>query len=303
MDRPDAGPPGRARARARRRDLPDPRRGRERHRVPRPAAPLQGRDPAHQPGRAGGRRAGAAAPQPARAAACRSTRPGRRPAPSASTGRRAASWMRRNLATSAGRMLLELGIEAVWAAQPEDLSLLHVLFYIHSAGSLDMLFETEGGAQQDRFVGGLAAGRAADGGGARRARRAGRAGAAHRARRRRGDGARRRRARARQAGARGDRADARRPHRATTRRCPATATSSPSACRWARSSSAWRSTTSRSGAARACRDRGRATPARSRSSIDNSPPDGSPGVLLGFLEGRHARELGRASAERAARRP
>jgi monoamine oxidase len=26
---------------------------------------------------------------------------------------------------------------------------------------------------------------------------------------------------------------------------------------------------------------------------DNSPPDGSPGVLLGFLEGRHARELGR----------
>ena len=51
-------------------------------------------------------------------------------------------------------MLLELGIEAVWAAQPEDISLLHVLFYIHSAGSLEMLFDTEGGAQQDRFVGG-----------------------------------------------------------------------------------------------------------------------------------------------------
>ena len=62
--------------------------------------------------------------------------------------------MRRNLATAAGRMLLELGIEAVWAAEPEDMSLLHVLFYIHSAGSLDMLFDTEGGAQQDRFVGG-----------------------------------------------------------------------------------------------------------------------------------------------------
>jgi monoamine oxidase len=26
---------------------------------------------------------------------------------------------------------------------------------------------------------------------------------------------------------------------------------------------------------------------------DNSPPDGTPGVLLGFLEGRHARQLGR----------
>ena len=62
--------------------------------------------------------------------------------------------MRRNLATKGGRTLLELGIEAVWAAQPEDMSLLHVLFYIHSAGSLEMLFDTEGGAQQDRFVGG-----------------------------------------------------------------------------------------------------------------------------------------------------
>ena len=34
------------------------------------------------------------------------------------------------------------------------MSLLHVLFYIHSAGSLELLFDTEGGAQQDRFVGG-----------------------------------------------------------------------------------------------------------------------------------------------------
>src|SRR5206468_3958751 len=30
--------------------------------------------------------------------------------------------------------------------------LLHVLFYIHSAGKLDLLLDTEGGAQQDRFV-------------------------------------------------------------------------------------------------------------------------------------------------------
>jgi monoamine oxidase len=66
----------------------------------------------------------------------------------------AATWMQRNMATKSGRMLLELGVEAVWAAQPEDMSLLHVLFYIHSAGSLEMLFDTEGGAQQDRFVGG-----------------------------------------------------------------------------------------------------------------------------------------------------
>ncbi|MEA2379910.1 MAG: monoamine oxidase [Thermoleophilaceae bacterium] len=76
------------------------------------------------------------------------------PKAAALDGQTAATWMRRNLATKAGRMLLGLGIEAVWAAQPEDMSLLHVLFYIHSAGSLEMLFDTEGGAQQDRFVGG-----------------------------------------------------------------------------------------------------------------------------------------------------
>ena len=33
-------------------------------------------------------------------------------------GQTAATWMRRNMATKPGRMLLELGIEAVWAAQP-----------------------------------------------------------------------------------------------------------------------------------------------------------------------------------------
>src|SRR4029079_9625940 len=69
-------------------------------------------------------------------------------------GQTVATWMARNMATKSGRMLLQLGVEAVWAAQPEDMSLLHVLFYIHSAGSLELLFDTEGGAQQDRFVGG-----------------------------------------------------------------------------------------------------------------------------------------------------
>jgi monoamine oxidase len=34
-----------------------------------------------------------------------------------------------------------------------------------------------------------------------------------------------------------------------------------------------------------------------RLTFDNSPPGGTPGVLLGFLEGRHARELGRLRAD------
>ena len=64
------------------------------------------------------------------------------------------SWMRRNVYTQGARDSLALAVEAVWAAQPEDLSLLHVLFYISSAGGLDALWDTEGGAQEARVVGG-----------------------------------------------------------------------------------------------------------------------------------------------------
>jgi monoamine oxidase len=62
------------------------------------------------------------------------------------------SWMRHNMATRTGRSLLEIAVKAVWAAMPADVSLLHLLFYIHSGGKLDLLLDTEGGAQQDRFV-------------------------------------------------------------------------------------------------------------------------------------------------------
>jgi monoamine oxidase len=72
--------------------------------------------------------------------------------------------MRRNVYTPGGRELTQLGVEAVWAAEPADLSLLHVLFYIASAGNYELLLDTDGGAQQERFVGGsqLVAERAAE---------------------------------------------------------------------------------------------------------------------------------------------
>src|SRR5688572_8718904 len=64
------------------------------------------------------------------------------------------TWLRGNMASRSARTLFEIGTEAVWAQEPGDLSLLHVLFYANSAGGFDALFDTEGGAQQDRFVGG-----------------------------------------------------------------------------------------------------------------------------------------------------
>jgi len=65
-----------------------------------------------------------------------------------------ASWIARNTRTAAARSLLELATEAVWAAEPGDVSLLHVLFYMHSGGGFNVLVGTSGGAQQDRFHGG-----------------------------------------------------------------------------------------------------------------------------------------------------
>jgi monoamine oxidase len=76
------------------------------------------------------------------------------PGAAALDGRTFASWMRAHTVTRGARQLLALGITGVWACEPEDVSLLHVLFYIHSAGSFDALIGTEGHAQDRRFVGG-----------------------------------------------------------------------------------------------------------------------------------------------------
>lgn len=66
------------------------------------------------------------------------------------------TWARRNTMTRGAQHLLALAAEAVFAAEPGDLSMLHVLFYSHSGGSFQRLIDTNGGAQQDRFVGGSA---------------------------------------------------------------------------------------------------------------------------------------------------
>jgi len=64
------------------------------------------------------------------------------------------SWIRRNLRTHLGREYFTLVCEAVWAAQPADLSLLHALFYTRSNADLETLISVDRGAQQDRVVGG-----------------------------------------------------------------------------------------------------------------------------------------------------
>ena len=64
------------------------------------------------------------------------------------------TWLRRVCRTDGARTFFAFICEAVWAAEPADVALLHVLFYVRSAGSWEDLLSTEGGAQESRFVGG-----------------------------------------------------------------------------------------------------------------------------------------------------
>lgn len=66
------------------------------------------------------------------------------------------TWIRRHHQTASARGFWRLAVEAVFACEPRDVSLLHVAFYIRSGGSLERLLGTRRGAQQDRFVGGSA---------------------------------------------------------------------------------------------------------------------------------------------------
>jgi monoamine oxidase len=65
-----------------------------------------------------------------------------------------AEWCAENVGSPLARELIGLAGRTVWGAAPEDVSLLHVLFYVNSAGGFDKLIDTEGGAQQDRLDGG-----------------------------------------------------------------------------------------------------------------------------------------------------
>jgi monoamine oxidase len=82
--------------------------------------------------------------------------------------KRAAEWDRMTLAdyvnatvtTSIGKALASTAFEAIWGAEARELSLLYALYYIAAGGNestkgtIAPFVTTEGGTQQDRFVGG-----------------------------------------------------------------------------------------------------------------------------------------------------
>jgi monoamine oxidase len=64
------------------------------------------------------------------------------------------TWIRRNLVTATGRAYFRIATEAVFSAESTDLSALHAAFYAHSGTDFEGLLSTDRGAQQDRVVGG-----------------------------------------------------------------------------------------------------------------------------------------------------
>lgn len=63
-------------------------------------------------------------------------------------------WLARHVRRDDARAIVRIAVNAIFAAEPEDLSLLFFLFYLRSGGGLMRLSEVRGGAQQDRLVGG-----------------------------------------------------------------------------------------------------------------------------------------------------
>ncbi|MBF6439030.1 flavin monoamine oxidase family protein [Nocardia cyriacigeorgica] len=64
------------------------------------------------------------------------------------------TWLRRATHTATGRAFFRVITEAVFATEPADMSALWASFYLGAGGGVDAMIGVAGGAQQDRVVGG-----------------------------------------------------------------------------------------------------------------------------------------------------
>lgn len=65
-----------------------------------------------------------------------------------------ASWMNGQMNFDVAKQFFKIAAEAIWAADPAEISLLHAMFYTKSCRNLDTLMNVKNGAQEERFVGG-----------------------------------------------------------------------------------------------------------------------------------------------------
>jgi monoamine oxidase len=64
------------------------------------------------------------------------------------------SWLGRRTYSKRARQVLEVAVGTLMGAGSDQLSVLCMAAYVNAAGDFDALIDTDGGAQQDRFVGG-----------------------------------------------------------------------------------------------------------------------------------------------------
>jgi monoamine oxidase len=64
------------------------------------------------------------------------------------------AWLRRSLSTRRARRLFEIAVGTAFGTRPDQMSLLWMLHLVNSCGGFDAIIDTEGGAQQDRVAGG-----------------------------------------------------------------------------------------------------------------------------------------------------
>ncbi|HEY4920076.1 MAG TPA: flavin monoamine oxidase family protein [Xanthobacteraceae bacterium] len=65
-----------------------------------------------------------------------------------------AAWLRANIDNENARAMVGDEVSSIACASPQEISILEIAFLVRACNGLDRLFNTEGGAQQDRLIGG-----------------------------------------------------------------------------------------------------------------------------------------------------
>lgn len=63
-------------------------------------------------------------------------------------------WLERHVRSEEARGVMRIATQMVFAGEPQNISFLYFLFYLHSGGSMTRLISTRGGAQACKLVGG-----------------------------------------------------------------------------------------------------------------------------------------------------
>ena len=64
------------------------------------------------------------------------------------------TWMEKQMSFQTARKLFKIASEAIWAAHPSEISMLHAMFYTKSCTDFDTLMNVKNGAQEERILGG-----------------------------------------------------------------------------------------------------------------------------------------------------